>query len=126
VLSATKCTPCATARDLLRQRGIPFNEKQVQSAEDSEALERLSGGRDAPTLTIGTQTLHGLATEVWHSYLDAAGYPRESRLPANYKYPLPTPVTERREAKAAPAPVQAAPVSTPAPAPSGNPANIRF
>lgn len=98
---AGSCDPCESARQLLRQRGIPVSEKQVQSPEDSEALERLSGGRDAPTLTIGSQTLRGLAPEVWNSYLDAAGYPRESRLPASYQYPPATPITERREASAA-------------------------
>jgi glutaredoxin len=95
------CEPCESARQLLRQRGIPMTEKLVASAEDSEALERLSGGRDAPTLGIGSQVLRGLAPSVWNSYLDAAGYPRESRLPASYQYPAPTPLTERREAAAA-------------------------
>ena len=123
------CDPCEAARQLLRQRGIPVTEKQVQSPEDSEALERISGGRDAPTLSIGSQNLRGLAPSVWNSYLDAAGYPRESRLPATYQYPPATPITERREAvvkatpRAAPA-VEAA--ATPAPAPAPNPAGIKF
>ena len=89
------CAPCAAARQLLRQRGIPYAEKQVQSAEDNLALERLSGGREAPTLSIGAQVLRGLAPEVWNSYLDAAGYPRDSRLPANYQYPPATPMVAR-------------------------------
>lgn len=89
------CDPCAAARQLLRQRGIPYTEKQVVSAEDNLALERLSGGREAPTLGIGAQVLRGLAPEVWNSYLDAAGYPRDSRLPANYQYPLATPIVAR-------------------------------
>jgi glutaredoxin len=126
------CEPCEAARQLLRQRGIPMTEKQVQSPEDSEALERLSGGRDAPTLTIGSQTLRGLAPAVWNSYLDAAGYPRESRLPANYLAPPATPITERRDAVAKAAAPNAAPrvapptdaAATPQPAP--NPAGIKF
>ena len=100
-VSAGACEPCEAARQLLRQRGIPVTEKQVQSPEDSEALERISGGRDAPTLSVGSQTLRGLAPEVWNSYLDAAGYPRESRLPAGYQYPPATPIVERREASVA-------------------------
>ena len=91
------CEPCASARQLLRQRGIPYSERQVVTNEDSEALEKLSGGREAPTLTIGAQTLRGLAAEVWSSYLDAAGYPRESRLPASYQYRPASPVVDRRE-----------------------------
>ena len=121
------CALCESARQLLRQRGIPFNEKQVQSAEDSEALERLSGGRDAPTLGVGSPTLRGLAPEVWGSYLDAAGYPRESRLPATYRYPAATTITQKRESnESAAAPAEAPrPYAAPGPTPA-NPANIKF
>ena len=101
---AGACEPCASARQLLRQRGIPYAERQVITDEDSEALEKLSGGREAPTLTIGSQILRGLATDVWVSYLDAAGYPRESRLPASYQYRPASPVVDRREP--APTPTQ--------------------
>jgi glutaredoxin len=121
------CEPCESGRALLRQRGIPYAEKQVLSAEDSEALEKLSGGRDAPTLTIGSQIVRGMASDLWNSYLDAAGYPRESKLPASYVYRPATPVVERREAAAPPRPPQrSVPEASPferAPAPSGG---IRF
>lgn len=123
------CEPCDGARQLLRQRGVPFTEKQVVTADDTEALERLTGARDAPTLTLGAQTLKGLSAEVWNSYLDAAGYPRESRLPANYQYPAATPLTERREAaRVTPPPPRPAPRAEPAPAPAATPApgTIRF
>jgi len=125
------CEPCDSARQLLRQRGVPFTEKQIVTADDSDALERLTGARDAPTLTLGSQTLKGLSAEVWTSYLDAAGYPRESRLPANYQYPAATPLTQLREATAPrvtpqPRPVaraETAPATPPAPPPPGG---IRF
>jgi glutaredoxin len=107
------CEPCEGARQLLRQRGIPYAEKQVIGAEDGDALERLSGGRDAPTLTIGSQVLRGLAPSVWTSYLDAAGYPQASKLPSQYRWPAATPVVERREAAAAPT----QPARDPEPAP---------
>ena len=129
---AGACEPCESARQLLRQRGIPVSEKQVQSPEDSEALARLSGGRDAPTLTIGSQTLRGLAPEVWNSYLDAAGYPRESRLPASYQYPPATPITERREASVVrPAPTRTVPqadadTAAAAPRAPANASGIKF
>jgi glutaredoxin len=119
------CEPCDTARTLLRQRGVPYSEKLVVTGEDGEALQRLSGGRDAPTLTIGSQVLRGLTPDVWSGYLDGAGYPRDSRLPPGYQQPPATPLTERREIApqraAAPAP---APVP-PAPPPAAEPA-IRF
>ncbi len=93
----TACEPCSSGRQLLKQRGIPFSEKLVVTAEDSEALERLSGAREAPTLSIGSQILRGYAAETWVSYLDAAGYPRESRLPSTYQYRAAAPVVDRRE-----------------------------
>jgi len=123
--SVGACDPCDSARQLLRQRGIPYSEKSVQSPEDADALERLSGGRDAPTLSIGSQTLRGLAPEVWNSYLDAAGYPRESRLPPNFAYAPATPLV----ARAAPPAARAAetPTERPAaaPVPPAN-SNIKF
>jgi len=120
------CELCNSARQLLRQRGIPYAEKQVLSADDGEALERLSGGRDIPTLGIGSQTLRGLAAEVWSSYLDAAGYPRESRLPPNYVYAAPTPITVARNAtRPADTAASAAPADAPI-APPPNPTGIKF
>jgi glutaredoxin len=123
------CEPCSSARTLLKQRGIPYAEKQVMSPEDSEALERISGGRDAPTLSIGTQTLRGLAPEVWNSYLDAAGYPRASQLPPTYQYSAATPIVDRREANAAGRAGAAASGAAPAPAtlpPPPSPSGIKF
>ena len=125
-VTTTACDPCTSARQMLKQRGIPFNERLVVTAEDSEALERLSGAREAPTLTIGAQTLRGFAAEVWASYLDAAGYPRESRLPASYQYRPATPVVDRRDSATARSDTRLEARPTPtapaAPAPGG----IRF
>ena len=121
--SAGACDPCDSARQLLRQRGIPYSEKSVQSPEDADALERLSGGRDAPTLSIGSQTLRGLAPEVWNSYLDAAGYPRDSRLPPSFAYAPATPLVARAAPpapRAAEAPAQPRPAATPVPPANSN------
>jgi glutaredoxin len=121
------CDACSAGRQLLRQRGIPFTERQAVTSEDVDALEKLSGGRDAPTLTIGSQVVRGLAHDTWNQYLDAAGYPRESKLPPGYQQRPIAAVVERREAPAArgeaqPAARPIAPFATNAPAPSG----IRF
>ena len=125
-VTATACDPCASGRQFLKQRGIPFNERLVVTPEDSEALERLSGAREAPTLTIGSQTLRGYSAEVWASYLDAAGYPRESRLPSTYQYRAATPIVERRESVTARSDSRpSAPVAPTAPAAAG-PGGIRF
>jgi glutaredoxin len=122
------CDPCTAGRQMLRQRGIPYTEKTVTTIEDSEALQKLSGGREAPTLAIGTQVLRGFASDTWGSYLDAAGYPKESRLPAAWQPRPPTPVVARavetpRPAARTPALAPASPVPTPPPPASGS---IRF
>lgn len=122
-VAGANCEPCDAGRTLLRQRGIPFSERQVQTPEDNDALERLSGGRDAPTLSIGAQVLRGLSPEIWGSYLDAAGYPRESQLPANYQYPAAAPVVARTPPPRAP---EQANSDTPAATRSNNPAGIKF
>jgi glutaredoxin len=122
------CVPCESGRRLLAARGIPFAERRVSSEEDAEALNRLTGGRSIPTLMIGTQALRGFGDGDWHSYLDAAGYPRESRLPRGYQQPAATPLVQR-QAEAAPqerpAPPPAAEPAPPPPAPPA-PAGIRF
>jgi glutaredoxin len=126
--TSTDCAPCESGRRLLQGRGVPFTERRVLNEDDAEALNRLTGGRSVPTLTIGGQALRGYADSDWHSYLDAAGYPRESRLPRNYQQPPATPLVERQAEPApaataapAPAPAIAAPPATP-PSPTG----IRF
>ncbi len=121
------CEPCDSGRQFLRQRGIPFNERQVMTTEDVEALQRLTGGREAPALTIGAQTVRGMSQELWSSYLDAAGYPRESRLPQNYQFAGATPLTERREASRPAVPQRAAtPVASEAEPDAPPPSSIRF
>jgi glutaredoxin len=122
-VSTGACDPCATGRQLLKGRGIPFTEHLVVTSQDADALQRLSGAQEAPTLSIGSQVLRGLSPDVWNSYLDAAGYPRTSRLPATYQYRAATPVVEQqapalsrpdtRAAAAAPAPPQAPPPASP-------------
>lgn len=122
-----ECTPCDSARALLRQRGIPFAERIVSSDEDIEAVQRLIGSRDVPSLTLGTQVLRGFSPETWTAYLDTAGYPRESRLPPGYTYAAATPVTQRAEpAPPVARPPQATAAPPRAPASPAPPAGIRF
>ena len=125
-VTTTACEPCTSGRQFLKQRGIPFNERLVVTPEDSEALERLSGAREAPTLSIGSQTLRGYSAEVWASYLDAAGYPRESRLPSTYQYRAATPIVERRESVTARNDARPAAPAAPTAPPPAAPGGIRF
>jgi glutaredoxin len=124
---APDCSPCDAGRQLLRQRGIPFAEKMVTTADDSQALQSLTGSTSLPSLTVGAQVVRGWQREEWMSYLDAAGYPKESRLPSNFPQGKAEPLTEARQATPAPAPAaarRAAPAPEPAPAPP--PSGIRF
>ena len=121
------CTPCDNGRRLLVQRGVPYTERRIASEEDAQALERLAGGRTVPSLTIGAQPVRGLSETDWTAYLDAAGYPRESRLPRGWQPAAPTPLAER-------VPVPALPSRPPAPPPPANtsaiepvnPGGVRF
>jgi len=135
--TGTDCAPCTGARNLLVNRGVPFTERTVGSNEDIETLQRLSGYSGLPFGTIGQQQLHGYSESEWTQYLDAAGYPKQSKLPANYRRPAATPLTAAKPAAPA-APPEEAPTTratprarpAPDPAPGGaspaNPAGIRF
>ena len=129
--AAGSCEPCAQARQYLKQRGVPFSERQAASGEDIDALEKISGGRETPTLTLGSQVLRGFGSDSWGQYLDAAGYPRESRLPSTYQYRAAAPIVERRDPAVArnaeaPTPPPAALPRATAPTSAGPSGGIRF
>ena len=128
------CAPCLTARNFLATRGIPYTEKTVTTQDDAKALQNLSGEVRLPFATIGGQHVRGFAESEWSAYLDAAGYPKTSRLPPSWRNPAPTPLVAvqaapaqqaaRPQQPAQPAQVEATPApSDPSPA---NPAGIRF
>jgi glutaredoxin len=129
--TAAKCAPCDSGRAFLTARGVPFNERTVSTQEDRDYLQRLTGENSLPYLTIGSQRIKGLSDVEWTQYLDAAGYPAKSALPAAYKNPAPTPLvvvqkaadTKTEEKPPAPAPEPA--YQPPPPNPS-NPAGITF
>jgi glutaredoxin len=130
--AAPDCAPCVEGRALLQARGIPYNEKRIESGEDVAALEQLSGGRTLPVLAIGAQLLRGYSGD-WASFLDAAGYPRESRLPRGWPPASVAPLAPRAApaVPATPAPVPAAPAPSAAPEPgpasgAGSAGRIRF
>lgn len=131
--TSASCTPCDAARQLLRQRGMPYTERQIITDEDSAALERLTGGRTVPSLSVGSQALRGFNPADWSSYLDAAGYPAESRLPRGWQPPAAAPLVARVAAAASapgarpePAPRPAAPEPQAAATDEGPGSSIRF
>ena len=140
--SANGCGPCDSGRALLTKRGIPFTEKTVNTNEDLTAFARISKENAIPLLMIGGQAVKGYSDSEWSSYLDAAGYPKQSVLPASYRPAAAEPLSPLKTAAEAPARTDAAapansghqqpPAETrrrPPPAPAvnpNNPAGIRF
>ena len=132
--TSESCGPCGLARTLLAGRGVPFTEKTITSPEDIKALQRLSGDASLPFATIGGQQLNGFSDVEWTQFLNAAGYPAASKLPANYRQPAATPLVSvaaapsTAPAAANTAAAAAAPVRPAAPAATSanNPAGIKF
>jgi glutaredoxin len=120
--STPGCQPCDLGRSLLRQRGIPFQERESSTSADQQAWQQRFGSLEAPVLTIGSQQVRGFSPESWNNYLDVAGYPRESKLPPTYAQAASQPLTERPPA-AAPAegrPQRPAAAAPPPPEPSAS------
>lgn len=130
------CSPCASGRNLLTARGIPFTERTVTTADDAAALQRLIGETSLPLLTIGNQQIKGFSDAEWSQFLDLAGYPKTSQLPSGFRLAPATPLValQRVSASGAEAGETATTLSPqqPRPAPEAardtgsNPANIRF
>lgn len=129
------CSPCVSARNFLVTRGVPFTERTISTQEDVAALQRLAGATSLPFATIGGQHLRGFSGAEWAQYLDAAGYPKASQLPPNYRNPAPAPLVALQARPALPVEPRAAqpgeePARAQAPLPAGpapsNPAGIRF
>ena len=126
--SAPECGPCSAGRSMLTGRGIPFAERSVTTAEDIAALKRISGESALPFLSIGGQRIKGYTDVEWTQYLDAAGYPKTSMLPAGYRQPVAMPLVslDKPAARAEEKPESRPdPVSPAGPAPA-NPAGIQF
>lgn len=119
LFTSQDCSPCEAGRDYLKRRGIPYVERQVVNSDDAAALERTVGGRTLPALTVGGQALRGFGADDWASYLDAAGYPQQSQLPAGWEPAPPSPlvarvpVTTRTNQRPAPAQAPEAPERIP-------------
>jgi glutaredoxin len=129
--TSANCNACGAGRAYLTSRGIPFTEKTVSTTEDAEALRRLAGDSVVPLITIGGQLIRGYSDSEWRQYLDAAGYPTRSVLPASWTNPAPAPLVTAQRAlpPTAPAPAPAARSPSPPPPPAesaDNPAGIKF
>lgn len=109
------CAPCDRGRELLRARGVPYEERLADSDADREAWLRVVGSAEAPGLGVGRQMLRGFSASEWSSTLDLAGYPRDSRLPPNHPPAPVAPLIARRIVEPPPAPVETQVAPAPAP-----------
>jgi glutaredoxin len=73
---------CASAKDLLEKRGVPYTERDpAKSAADQDTLKKLVGGLYVPVLVVGSGgPMKGFQEDDWNAALDSAGYSR-TRLP---------------------------------------------
>jgi glutaredoxin len=128
------CGPCINARLMLTQRGVPFAERTISSNEDIAAYKKLNSDNNFPLATIAGQQLKGYEEGEWTKYLDAAGYPKSSTLPRNYRNTEATSLTPKKvveksekEVTEKPAPARLARPAAAAPQePNNNPAGIKF
>lgn len=136
--SGAGCVPCNSGRLLLQARGVPYVEHTISSNEDIEALQRLSGDKSLPFLTIGGQKIKGFSDAEWSQFLSAANYPLTSQLPGNFQHPAAKPLVSTQKIVPASEAAQMREVGSeqptaaaPPPAPAagrtpGNPAGIKF
>ncbi|QJC56842.1 Hybrid peroxiredoxin hyPrx5 [Polaromonas vacuolata] len=126
--TSNQCSACAAARAMLVGRGIPFTEKTISTTEDIQALERLSGDNSLPFATLGGQQLKGYAEVEWTQFLNAAGYPAVSQLPASYRQIPATPLVKITSVSVAPKSAASSPARriTPVTPATNNPSGIRF
>jgi glutaredoxin len=124
------CGPCGSGRGLLTSRGVPFSERTVITQEDIASLQRIGGDTSLPLLTVGGQKIRGFSDSEWTQYLDAAGYPKTTILPAGFRNVPPTPlVAVQAPAAAKPkeeVPPEAATTAPPSGPTPSNPAGITF
>ena len=106
LFSSKNCADlCASGRDLLASRGIPYAERSPEaSPADAEALKKLIGVLEVPVLVVGETALKGYSNEMWNAALDSAGYPRTL---------LPGQVAPRPPAPPAPPPPAPPPAEAP-------------
>ena len=107
--TAPDCEHCGAARNLLNARGVPFKEVSVLDNKQIEDLKSAVGGNTVPSIVVGSAAQQGFEESLYHSMLDAAGYPKTGILPPRAQTEPKPPTdsqakTEKPAAQAEPAP----------------------
>jgi hypothetical protein len=119
--TASNCgAPCSEGKSYLTQRGVPFSEKTVNTAEDAVEFKKTLNTDQLPVLTVGSNKQVQWNKDAWTTALNSAGYPLDNQLPRTYKNPAPTATAQ--QAPAAPAQNTAQAAAPAAPAAPGTPA----
>lgn len=87
-----ECSACENGRQLLQSRGVPYTEKTVDTPDDIRVFNAQENSTQLPLLKVGGKQLVGLQQSEWSAYLDAAGYPKQSKLPPGYVQPAASPL----------------------------------
>lgn len=120
-----KCDACDDGRTLLKNRGIPFTEKTVNTYQDIQALRQINDSKELPLLLVGSIKQVGYQDSLWNKALTAARYPETNQLPQNFQNKpsepaaLPTPPVPRSNNQNSTSPNQSEPSDT-------NPPTFRF
>ncbi len=96
-----ECSACETGRQLLQSRGVPYAEKTVDTPDDIRAFSAQENSTQLPMLKVGGKQIIGLQQAEWNAYLDAAGYPQQSKLPPGYTQPEASPLAPPKPASSA-------------------------
>lgn len=69
---------CRNARELLKARGVPFDEVAVKSEDEAARYRQAFGGEEVfvPAITVGSQKQKGYEQGAWQRLLDDARYPK--------------------------------------------------
>ena len=78
--TAASCSDvCATARDFLGERAVPYSEKVLANEDEVAELTKILGSAaSVPSLSVGRQSFKGFEAGAWNNLLDLAGYPKGS------------------------------------------------
>jgi glutaredoxin len=94
--TTTACEACDGARKLLQQRGVPYTEKSIVSADDQAQLRQAGGSNQLPFIVIGAVHQAGFEEGALNNALTGAGYPATRKLPSNYKFAAAAPAAPRK------------------------------
>lgn len=77
IYTTAGCAACDAARAALVARGVPYSEKTVTTAADSEQLRQAGGSNQLPFIVVGQTRLAGFESEALTAALNAAAYPKQ-------------------------------------------------